>query len=266
MGVSAHLAEQAKSKENFVERLQSLAVGPGKPDNGSILENVQWHLDNGYWGKARGGDFTERVPKQETQAQEKTKSDYPETEEEMYERFFGILSPLSGNSGGTIRGSLLADFGVSILKEMSKNDPERDEKWIKILNGTGFDNKSLDPDMEKKIWTELFKDVLLPALGLQSSETADRKQIEDKPNPVPTTERVVSSSTTTEHTTNEDGSVVTRVTVSKRFADGRESIITKTHHEEAINEGGITPPSESAPETKTDEKQKDTKKKGWFWN
>jgi len=80
-------------------------------------------------------------------------------------------------------------------------------------------------------------------------------------------DKVVSTSTTTSHTTHEDGTVETCVTVWKQFADGRESVTTTTHCDNpAWYDNGE--PKESQPEVKPEEKveEKKNEKKGWFWN
>ncbi|KAG9230985.1 hypothetical protein BJ875DRAFT_383982 [Amylocarpus encephaloides] len=75
--------------------------------------------------------------------------------------------------------------------------------------------------------------------------------------------RVVSSSTTTEHYTNEDGFVETTVTVWRRFADGRESHTTTSHCEDPPN---AETDRNEIEETKATKKPEETTKKGWFWN
>jgi len=81
-------------------------------------------------------------------------------------------------------------------------------------------------------------------------------------------EKIVSSSTTSEHTTNEDGSIETSVTVWKRFADGRETVTTTSHIEDPRkDEDGKSVQTSSVESAQEADTSKDVKeKKGWFWN
>ena len=80
-------------------------------------------------------------------------------------------------------------------------------------------------------------------------------------------DKAVFVSTTTENTTNEDGSVETSVTIWKRFADGRETTTTTSHTEGPASEWG-NQNDQSTPTEKSQEEKEDKKseKKGWFWN
>ncbi|KAH7323824.1 hypothetical protein BKA65DRAFT_511546 [Rhexocercosporidium sp. MPI-PUGE-AT-0058] len=85
-------------------------------------------------------------------------------------------------------------------------------------------------------------------------------------------DRVVSSSTTTEQTVHEDGSVETSVTVRKRFSNGRETSTTTHHCEEPVMVGLKTAEQlrNEAKELENAKKDSDEGKKkqppGWFWN
>ena len=70
-------------------------------------------------------------------------------------------------------------------------------------------------------------------------------------------DKVVYTSTTTEHTTNEDGIVETSVTFHKRFADGRETVTTTTHMEDlARDEKGDSMERYTADRTGGDRQQR----------
>ncbi|KAF4633272.1 hypothetical protein G7Y89_g4847 [Cudoniella acicularis] len=73
--------------------------------------------------------------------------------------------------------------------------------------------------------------------------------------------RVMSTSTTSEQHTSEDGSVETTVTVWKRFADGSESWTTSTHCSTTTGER-----REQEEEIEVKENNEQKSKKGWFWN
>jgi hypothetical protein len=77
-------------------------------------------------------------------------------------------------------------------------------------------------------------------------------------------EKVVSSSTTTEHTVYEDGSVEKVVTSWKRFADGSEQTTSSSHIEDPSPERAPFDRSKLEEGRETSEQRKE--KKGWFWN
>jgi hypothetical protein len=98
------------------------------------------------------------------------------------------------------------------------------------------------------------------------------KELEDLKRKAEVDPKAVFTSTTTEHTTNEDGSVETSVTVWKRYADGRETTTTTSHIEEPAccdeedefhQQTGFPKVPEQKEDKKTDKKPE---KKGWFWN
>lgn len=102
--------------------------------------------------------------------------------------------------------------------------------------------------------------------SVQGTEKTITKNVSD-------TDRIVSTSTTTERTTHEDGTVETCVTVWKQYSDGRETTTTTTHTEDPGREGpdfdwrsAVRDQGEKDfKEVDKDEKKK-TEKKGWFWN
>ncbi|KUJ17757.1 uncharacterized protein LY89DRAFT_60739 [Mollisia scopiformis] len=95
----------------------------------------------------------------------------------------------------------------------------------------------------------------------------DKKQVTNDVRP----DRIVSTSTTTERTTHEDGTVETCVTIWKRYDDGRETTTTTTHTEDPGWDDKEQPdwPDEAASRQvgeKNLEDDKKDQKKGWFWN
>ena len=79
---------------------------------------------------------------------------------------------------------------------------------------------------------------------------------------------VLSTLTTTERTTLQDGSVHTKVVLRKRFSDGREES-TETVH----NQNPVRPTKDAASKTirdvdsnKSDKGSKENKSSGWFWS
>jgi len=85
------------------------------------------------------------------------------------------------------------------------------------------------------------------------------------------TDRIVSTSTTTERTTHEDGTVETCVTVWKQFGDGRETTTTTHTEDPARDDNGQTSMIREVAKEKSGQEikgqdEKKSEKKGWFWN
>lgn len=118
-----------------------------------------------------------------------------------------------------------------------------------------------------------FQDIAGHWEKLQSSTRRELENVEvEKVKSAQDPDKVISSSTTTEQTVDENGCVETCVTVWKRFANGRETTTTTTHMEEpaAEDERKLGKAADSS-ETRTEKlssqvSQKNAEKKGWFWN
>lgn len=81
----------------------------------------------------------------------------------------------------------------------------------------------------------------------------------------PESDKVISTRTTTSHTTHEDGSVETSMEIWKQFADGRESVTTRTHIEDSKGDESGTTTAANTSEASQSE-NKDGERKGWFWD
>lgn len=85
------------------------------------------------------------------------------------------------------------------------------------------------------------------------------------------TPSVLSTLTTTERTTLQDGSVHTKVVLKKRFSDGREESTETVHHQNAVRQT-LDAASKSikdeanARESGKDKGTKDHRSRGWFWS
>lgn len=81
---------------------------------------------------------------------------------------------------------------------------------------------------------------------------------------------VLSTLTTTERTTLQDGSVHTRVVLKKHFSDGREESTETVHHQNAVRQTQDAPSKsskdEDAKKTNQDKETKENKSSGWFWS
>lgn len=210
------------------------------------------------------------------------------TELDMYERFLQMAS--SPASLGSMVESLLAD----IEREFKAIDlpaaifPAAEKRFQDLRSSnTGLSISSLLSELEKDIrglspqetrraiahiltdTDEVLASALTPEgrrdlktawsdkQGSQSTLKSAKAGREPSSDP----DKIISTSTTTEHIKNEDGSVETSVTVWKRFADGRETITSSTHTEDPWSEE--LPPGNENQETK--EEGKKSEKSGWFW-
>lgn len=214
-----------------------------------------------------------------------------QTEQEMYERF--LQKAWLPSNIGTVFESLFADIEKEFKTDRSStgNYPEAE----KILRGLQSADKqlslsSLFSDIEKDLnglspreanhalehIRKDVDDVLATALTPEGrrqlreawSQTAMSKITTTPGNPEAERpadpDRIVSTSTTTEHIKNEDGSVETSVTVWKRFADGREMMTTSTHSEDPSSQV-ITQSNEDQQTKKDEQKPEKQGKQGWFW-
>ncbi len=81
---------------------------------------------------------------------------------------------------------------------------------------------------------------------------------------------ILSTLTTTEQTTLQDGSVHTKVVLKKRFSDGREESTETVHHQNAVCQTRDAVPKsikdEKARTTGKDKEAKEKKSSGWFWS
>ena len=186
---------------------------------------------------------------------ETTKS--PRTEQEMYDHFLKWAST------------------PQAIKEVF----EAGEAFISSLENDDMSGRSIEqddsiprpPSLMKEILevTKAFRDLSQPRETSVGPEQRDKSPREIKPSEP--SDRVVSSSTTTEQTVHEDGTVETCVTVWKKFSSGRETSTTTHHCEDPATEHVQStqdgPESKLAEkESKEDKKQNKNGSSGWFWN
>ena len=81
---------------------------------------------------------------------------------------------------------------------------------------------------------------------------------------------ILSTLTTTERTTLQDGSVHTKVVLRKRFSDGREESTETIHHQNAVHQtqdaASKSFKDEDARKSVKDKEIKENKSSGWFWS
>ena len=189
------------------------------------------------------------------------KAHFPELEKAIQS---AVQDASSQMKGGRSRESIVEDIKagrleggsklISIIEELVSNKTER-ARALRSFSEDFFGVAATRPEQEKN-QTEQVQE--FPPHKLSESRYEREKTLQD----VSDSERVVSSSTTSEHITNEDGSVERSVTVWMRFADGRETVTTKSHIEEPKREEDA---KQDSPTSVKDVDQK-PKQKGWFWN
>jgi hypothetical protein len=182
------------------------------------------------------------------------------TELEMYERFLNSLSSATGQIGlpaDDIFAAIFKEGEASIQRLFKDLDSPENRQAIKDNVGSilkdvrQFRDAFLAAGIESGANNDTEKDLRIGSQDDKFQQTTKQKD----PN------RMVSSSTTSEHHTNEDGSVQTTVTVWKRFADGRESSTTTCH----LEEPPITHTEERYNEEDEPKRKDQNSKTGWFW-
>lgn len=208
----------------------------------------------------------EAVDKSKAEPESNEESASPKTEEEMYERFLRLMSPTSPNA---------ASPDLAMVEELFRlfGQEFKDMKPGEILKTIADELLPRTPEEEQQLRSladEFLRD-FMPSLRQELKGLKEREQLEGKAKSSTSatgSDKVVSSTTTSEHTTNDDGSVETSVTVWKRFADGRETVTTTTHMEDPARDEDGNPAQWDADTTTQEDKEdkKESVKKGWFWN
>lgn len=174
-----------------------------------------------------------------------------DTELDMYQRFLHWASTPGGIVGA--------------LDALCTNPEGFLEKQLKVLESPEG-KKVVEELLESKFAKEV-KDLVDMLEGFDRQDAQSQKSPTTPIKVAHDSGKIVSSSTTTEHTTHEDGSVETCVTVWKRYADGRESVTTTNHVDNpACDENGNQIASPSTEERASVDEEKKAEKKGWFWS
>jgi len=209
--------------------------------------------------------WTFGAPIRYSQGHESGRSSSSTTEEDMYNQFLQSVSTKAGTddfpSFLSEAVQHLMDFGVGA--KTNPDFPEKDEELQSqehIQDDTP--SNSVAESRKEFSWSKSFHSDA--NIDPDSSDEKDAKP-----------EKVVATTTTTEHSKHEDGSVETRVTVWKRYANGRETETTKTYSEDtpAGNPAQYqlrSTTERAAPDAKSSTDKPITKnnatKNGWFWN
>jgi len=213
--------------------------------------------------------------------------EFPIVDQQVFQSFLDEVILGNSERAKTVRSmaELLWEYidSPSGQKDATKAIRSMSELILQTLPGTEFVRVERESPAEETSDDTIEKNVValsglmlldlphLPAGGkiiTTKTESKTEADLGNKIDGVSNSEKIVSSSTTSEHTTNEDGSVETSVTVWKRFADGRETVTTTSHVEDPRkDEDGKSAQTSSVKSAQEAETSKDSKeKKGWFWN
>ncbi|KAH7371891.1 hypothetical protein BKA64DRAFT_268850 [Cadophora sp. MPI-SDFR-AT-0126] len=181
----------------------------------------------------------------------------PRTEQEMYDHFLKWAS-----SPQAIKEVFQA--GEAFLSSFENDD-------FSLRTREQDSSMPRPPSLMKEILevTKAFRELSQPRDIPSEPEQEDKTPLEAKTSESP--DRVVSSSTTTEQTVHEDGTVETCVTVWKKYNSGRETSTTTHHCEDPAtteNRSDQYEPGLKQSETEGSDNEKATKngQSGWFWN
>lgn len=200
----------------------------------------------------------------------------PGTEQDMYDRFFPLSSKQAHNNEevGSTLGELLTVLGGAgrIVSDIFR-DFDSEEQIASFEQTTSNVTQTESSDLNGQ---------LVPgACSYQNRHESLEENLEDvvplqeeqasTPIALPKGERVISSKTSTEQRTEEDGTVRTTVVIEKRFEDGRKSVTRTTHVQSPTwgePEGKNQDDAASVNEGNDSNDGNDGKKKGkgWFWN
>ncbi|KFY12764.1 hypothetical protein V491_06674 [Pseudogymnoascus sp. VKM F-3775] len=173
-----------------------------------------------------------------------------ETEQDMYERFF---APGSGPTKSSERaGSTVHEL---LARLQSEGRAIRD-----VFNNADAAERSKASEQASLSTTHTNS----------WGDSGPRSQLESTSASVPSSERVVSSSTSTTQHTDEDGTVRTKVVIEKRFEDGRKSVtetsvVQLPSGEKQVQRNEYAEPADGK-RGRDNEKKGNGKNKGWFWN
>lgn len=248
------------------------------------------HLDVFKFQSKLMGNIDSLLESMRSRLEEAQSDDDAQTEQELYERFLRRASSSVGIAD--ILESLFADAEGWINKSLASLDPSEMKRQLKeftdfLEQKTGNDAEDERRAQAAKLLASLFAQATGLFEGRRSSATEGKEkgQLPDenfaetkigkelkalKSKAATDPNKPVFTSTMTEHTTNEDGSVEHSVTVWKRYADGRETKTTTSHTEELGDRAADAHwPEREREQTANEERlvdQRDGKWKGWFWN
>jgi hypothetical protein len=215
----------------------------------------------------------------------------PETEEEMYESFLSSASATPAQFFSTLESTFSA---VERLMKSTTRGFE-DSRYISQEQVPGSQNQqstSTGSDAEKEVFANITVNHTTDEDGMaeitttvwkifadgRETETSETRRVPvcetndpraGQPNTLSQpSEGEVTTSSTVEHDTDEDGSVSTTITVTKRFADGRRTIITSSHQKipPGYEENDLQEEESQSADTTDDQQSEKKAKKGWFWN
>jgi hypothetical protein len=190
----------------------------------------------------------------------------PQSEQDMYDTFLRLAS-LPTAATGTFE-SLFREVETAVEKGLSSKEAasfRAQREAFEKEHATGL--RELEG---------LLKGLGNPFREEKNQEIAPGSRIREESTVIPPatgqdSDRVVSTRTVTQHSTDESGTVETSVTVVKCFADGRVTTTTTSHTETPDDEpsferNGQDPSTLTEKSQQSSDEIKKNAKKGWFWN
>lgn len=215
----------------------------------SNMQRIDWLLANGL---LHGPDSRQDIA---------SKSGDPNTEQEMYDTFLRLAS-LPTAATNTFE-SLFKEVETAVEKGLGTK-----EAASLRAQREAFEKEHVAGIQELE---ELLKSLGNPFREEKNqakiTEAAAQSNLQDG-------NRVVSTRTTTEHSTHEDGTVETSVIVEKIYADGRVTTTHTSHVEDksdiedsfSARDAGSSFDSRKETSGENTDESKKPAKKGWFWN
>lgn len=168
----------------------------------------------------------------------------------------------SSSTAGKTLEALKQDSGLLSLFVRARQ-PEDDADGNEDLDNDDLDDGGNAEITELDMYDRFFGSQRPSSTGTARAATQSFANLQqenhssDTGNKLPS---ILSTLTTTERTTLQDGSVHTKVVLKKRFSDGREESTETVHHQNAVRQ------TQDAETIGKDRETKEKNSSGWFWS
>lgn len=179
------------------------------------------------------------------------------------------LSSTAGKTPEVMR----QDSGL-LSRLISARQPENDADGNEDVDNDDLDDDDSDAEItELDMYDRFFGSQQPSSNGTTRAAAQSFAHLQEDSSPSNTDSKhpgILSTLTTTERTTLQDGSVHTKIVLKKRFSDGREESTETVHHQNAVRRTqDAVSKSIKDEDARTIGKEKETKEKkssGWFWS
>ncbi|CAF9922581.1 hypothetical protein IMSHALPRED_005708 [Imshaugia aleurites] len=152
----------------------------------------------------------------------------------------------------------------------SIREPENDADEDADADNDDLDDNCDDEGTELDVYNRIFGSQQASSNSTAPRSFAPLQQAPSLSDTDGKKQSILSTLTTTERTTLEDGSVHTKVVLKKRFSDGREESTETVHHQNAVHQTQDAPSkaikNEDDRKMGKDQEIKVNKSSGWFWS